>query len=109
MFDLVLKFASEFVINVRVSNINTQLSQVLGFDAFARVLERFGYSIGKSFAKNKYFLLQNGAPVEDMYLRGDHEELRVIPEKPKVPKRRIPLDAYWSPGAKYDLEEKNKP
>ena len=105
MFDLVLKFASEFVINVRVSNINTQLSQAKGLDACARVLERFGYSIGQRFAKNKYFLLQNGTPVEDMYLRGDHEELRVIPEKPKVPKKRIPPDAYWSPAAIYEKFE----
>jgi len=104
MYNILLKLSSLLFSETKILEINRLLSKVKGFDAFERILNKFGYSIGDGFSRNKYYLKKDDEIVDDMHLRGNHEKFQLISKKPK--KRKIPSDAFWSPAAIYEREDK---
>lgn len=111
MYQQILKLASKFLSDSlqlnesQAAKLNTALSNGVGFDYFNSILEKFGLSIGKKFANNKYYLKAEYGIIENAFLKGDHEGLRVAFGKPKP--KKIPLDAYRSPAALYEKFNKD--
>ena len=60
MYQQIFKLASKFLSDslqlneLQVAKLNTVLGNGVGFDYFNRVLSKFGLSVGKKFARNKY-------------------------------------------------------
>ena len=111
MYQLIFKLASKFLSDslqlneLQIAKLNTVLGNGVGFDYFNRVLSKFGLSVGKKFARNKYYLNAEYGIIENAFLKGDHEGIRVVFGEPK--QRKIPLDAYRSPAALYEKFNKD--
>lgn len=113
MYQQIFKLASKFLSDSlqlnesQAARLNTALGNGIGFDYFNYVLNKFGLSVGKKFANNKYYLNAEYGNIENAFLKGDHEGIRVVLGEPKPKKRKVPLDAYRSPAALYEKFNKD--
>lgn len=82
--------------------VNSALSGVKGFDAIKLVLEEFNIEIGNKIGTNKYELIYNHTPMDNVILAGSFEGMRISRQETK--KRNIPFDAYFSPAELYEQE-----
>jgi hypothetical protein len=105
MLNHLYKLSYIFLIASISDILKSELSIAKGWDSFEKILNKHNFSIGESFGKDKYYLKQDGKNSDGAYLRGNHEKLQIIEDKPKIKKRRVPKDAQWSWAAKYEREE----
>jgi hypothetical protein len=82
--------------------VNSELSGVKGFDAIRTLLEQFNIEIGEKIGPNKYTLIYNSIPMDNVILVGSFDGMRI--SKANTKPRQIPFDAYFSPAALYEQE-----
>lgn len=91
--------------------LNFDLSSANGYDSIDKTLEQYGLTRERIPFSDKKFRLSKGVSFLDkLYLKVNKDmRAEVIFGEPKGPKRKIPADAYSSPGAIWDkIEEENE-
>lgn len=91
------------------SRINSDLAGIIGWDSIQDVLKMHGLKLGNKLGKNKRELLRGySIPVQNAFLSGNHERVRVIldPELTEIAKRKIQntiQESKTSPGSIYEM------
>jgi len=114
----ILKLAQQTLTDNERHQLNSALSNAHGFDYFHKVLGDKDFSIGSRIDKNTYHLMRTPKDevpqqIGNCVLKGDYQRMVIVPrditpESLKEKKRRIPLDAYYSPAALYECWENDK-
>lgn len=86
------------------ANINLELAGVIGYDSIANVLKRLGFKMGSKIKKGEYHILRaDGTEINNAYLEGDHEKMRVFIRKAFSPSKWMIEQSRNSPAHLYEL------
>jgi len=111
LVDQILKAASEFQDAAykerRRIDLTTVLPTLKGWDAIKSLLAQYGMDVGAEFAKNKHYIKKGSGILTKMYLLGNYDGCRIIPDSPPPPSSHVEINPaiYYSESAKYDREE----
>ena len=109
----ILKLAQQVLTEPERNDLNSALVSAKGFDLIKDILGRYGFSLGREFAKGKYYLERNGLIVGNAFLVGDYQRMQIAMKKTtkrveKKKKRPIPWDAKYSPAEFYAQQEREQ-
>lgn len=104
----IIKLARQTLTTPERWKINEALRGVKGFDNISSVLSELGFGIGPQISKkfkDVFYLHRGSELIGNAVIRGDYQGMQVI-QQGQIKPRKIPTDAYTSPGAIYERWEK---